>query len=251
MTDQVSIVMPAYNAEKFIAEAILSVQAQTYSNWELLIVDDCSTDDTAGIVERFAREDTRIRYYKQPENAGAAKARNKAIEMAQGRYLAFLDSDDLWTPDKLEVQIGYMQRENVSFSCSIYGKIDENGRDLNRIADRPGVRGYWELLKDCPGNSTVIYDTQGLGKIYVSNIRKRNDYVLWLDVIKKAGTLHCMDRVLGYHREREGSISSNKLSLVKYHWTIYRDMEHLSLAKSIYLLAYWCTKGLRRKLLGK
>lgn len=248
MSDMVSIIMPAYNAERFIGQSIESVLAQTYENWELVIADDCSQDNTAQIVAAYAQKDSRVRYYKLPENGGAAMARNLAIEKAQGRYLAFLDSDDLWVSDKLALQIAYMQEKNISFCATVYGKIDENGKDLGRTVDKPGVRDYWGLLKNPPGNLTVIYDTKALGKIYVRNIRKRNDYVLWLSVIKQAGRLHCMEQLLAYHREREGSISSNKRSLLKYQWKVYREMERLNLVKSLYLMGYMCAKGVLRKL---
>ncbi len=248
MNELVSIIMPAYNAEKFIGQAIASVRAQSYPHWELLIVDDCSTDGTAQLVRAAAQEDPRIRYDCLQTNSGAAMARNRAIELAQGRYIAFLDSDDLWSSEKLQLQLAFMQEKGISFCSTVYGKIDENGTDLGRRVDKPGVRDYWGILKNPPGNLTVIYDAQLLGKIYARNIRKRNDYVLWLSVIKEAGQLHCMEQLLAHHREREGSISSNKLSLLKYQWQVYRRMEKLNLFQSLYLMGYICTKSILTKL---
>lgn len=246
--DLVSIIMPSYNAEKFIADSINSVINQTYQNWELLITDDCSTDETVSIIKQFAGKDERIKCYLSKQNGGAARARYNSIKIAQGRYIAFLDSDDIWLPNKLEKQIGYMIDNGEYFTCTIYGKIDENGNVLDTVIDDSKIRTYKDLLKNCPGNSTVVYDAGKIGKIYPINIRKRNDYVLWLQVIKKSGKLSCYEELLGYHRLTKGSISSNKMSLIKYHWHIYKEIEHLNSIKSIYLVSYWCLKGVIRKI---
>lgn len=235
----VSIIMPAYNCENFISHAIDSVISQTYKNWELIVVDDCSIDRTAEIVKEYIKKDCRIQYYKLDKNSGAAMARNKAIELAKGKYIAFLDSDDIWFPEKLRKQISFMEKNNYGFTCTSYTKIDEQGNYLNRTIIAKPKMDYNGILKTCPGNSTVIYNAQKLGKFNIPNIKKSNDYVLWLQIIKKENYLYGITEPLGSHRIRNGSISSNKVSLVMYHWKIYRRIEKLSIFKSCYLTLYW------------
>lgn len=237
--DLVSIIMPAYNCSKFIGTTLDSVRNQTYQNWEVIIIDDCSTDNTAEVVKEYIRKDSRIKYYRLQQNSGAAVARNKAIDLANGKYMAFLDSDDIWFPEKLTKQINFMKKNNYGFTCTSYIKIDEEGKYLNRTIMAKPIRDYDGVLKTCPGNSTVIYNAEKLGKFKIPNIKKRNDYVMWLQVIKKEKYLYGISEPLGSHRIRTGAISSNKISLVKYHWKVYREIEKLSLSKSIYLIMYW------------
>ena len=234
----VSIIMPAYNCEQFIGCALDSVIAQTYQNWEVIAVDDCSTDKTIDIVAAYAQKDPRIKYYKLSKNSGAAIARNKAIELAQGKYIAFLDSDDIWFPTKLEKQIKFMQENGYFFTCTSYTKIDEEGNQINKIVKAKPVSDYNDILKNCPGNLTVVYDAEALGKFKIPDIKKRNDYVMWLQVIKKAKYLYGLEEPLASHRIRKGSLSSNKVSLVSSHWKIYRNIECLSISKSIWLICY-------------
>lgn len=235
----VSIIVPAYNCADFIAETIESVIKQSYKNWELIIVDDCSSDNTAKVIEEYLLKDDRIHYFKNEKNLGAAMTRNNAVKQAKGRYMAFLDSDDLWREDKLKKQIGFMIKNNYSFTCTAYDKIDENGVSLNRIIEARTKSDYQALLKKNPGNSTVIYDSSVLGKHYIPDIKKRNDYVMWLQIIKKARYVYGLQEVLGSHRVYSGSLSSNKKSLLKYHWFVYRKIEKLSLFYSTYLMIYW------------
>ncbi len=235
----VSIIMPTYNSGNFIGDTIDSVIAQIYENWELIIVDDCSTDNTEEIVNIYSKKDSRIKYKKLFTNSGAAVARNRGIELAEGKYIAFLDSDDLWLPKKLDTQIKFMNNNAYHFTCTSYNKIDEEGNSLNRIISAKVRSNYDGILKTCPGNSTVIYDAEFLGKFYISYIKKRNDYVMWLQVIKKAKFLYGIEECLGSHRIRKNAISSNKISLIKYHWIVYRKIENLSLVKSVYLILYW------------
>ena len=240
----VSIIMPAYNCEKFIEQTINSVLNQSHANWELIIVDDCSTDDSAKIIKKYAVQDKRIRYFKNNRNSGAAVSRNKAIEQATGRFFAFLDSDDLWREDKLKKQIEFMQINNYAFTCTTYDKIDENNISLNRVINADEKSNYHRLLKKCPGNSTVMYDVSVLGKHFIPNIKKRNDYVMWLQIIKKAKYIYGMQEVLGSHRICKVSLSANKKSLIKYHWYVYRKIERLSFSYSAYLIIYWVLKSL-------
>jgi len=235
--DLVSIIMPAYNCGDFIGIALDSVVAQTYQNWELIVVDDCSTDNTAEIVKEYMRRDSRIKYLRLDKNSGAAVARNTAIDIAKGKYIAFLDSDDVWFPNKLSKQIEFMKKNGYTFTCTSYTKIDEKGNYLRTVKARI-KNDYEDILKNCPGNSTVIYDSEKLGKFKVPNIRKRNDYVMWLQVIKKAKYLYGLQEPLSSYRIRRGSLSKNKLTLVKYHWKVYREIEKLPLLKSVYLIIY-------------
>jgi teichuronic acid biosynthesis glycosyltransferase TuaG len=236
--DLVSIIMPTYNCGNFIGGSLDSVISQTYKNWEIIIVDDCSTDDTEGVVKKYSLIDDRIKYYKLKKNSGAAVARNKAVDIANGTYIGFLDSDDLWFPEKLKKQISFMEQNKCSFSCTSYTKINENGDDLNHTVKAKKKSNYNDILKRCPGNSTVIYNASVLGKFKIPDIRKRNDYVMWLQVIKKAAFLYGIEEPLGSYRIREGSLSVKKVNLVKYQWKVYREIEQLSVLKSIYLIIY-------------
>lgn len=237
--DLVSIIMPTYNCGEFIEKAINSIINQTYTNWELIIVDDCSNDDTKEVLKKY-EADKRINYIKLTKNSGAAVARTKAIKRANGNYIAFLDSDDLWYPDKLTKQLKFMKENNYDFTCTAYEQIDENDNSLNKVINTRKKVDYNRILLDCPvGNSTVMYNVDKLGKFKVPNIRKRNDDALWLQIIKKAKYIYGYNEVLMKYRIRRNSISSNKLSLIKYHWQLYREIEHLSVARSIFHICYW------------
>lgn len=248
-TDQieglVSVIMPAYNSGRFISIAIDSVMNQTYTDWELLIVDDCSTDNTAKIVSDYLVKDKRIKYFKNLSNSGAAASRNKAVKEAKGQYLAFLDSDDIWKSEKLEKQINFMRKNKYTFTCTSYSKIDKYGENLHRTVNALTI-DYEDMLRRCPGNSTVVYDASKLGKFIIPLIKKRNDYVMWLKVIKSAGMLQGLDEILSCHRILSNSISSNKASLVKYHWVVYKDIEKIGMLKSTYLIVFWIAKTIFR-----
>lgn len=234
----VSIIMPTYNCAKFIKETIESVISQTYENWELVIIDDCSNDNTEEVVASF--NDKRIKYYRLEKNSGAAIARTTAMKMAKGNYMAFLDSDDLWKKDKLEKQLEFMKNNNYNFTCTAYEQIDEEGHKLNKIIKTKKKANYDRILLDCPvGNSTVMYNVDNLGKFEVPNIRKRNDDALWLQILKKEKFIYGMPDVLMEYRIRNNSISSNKLSLIKYHWQLYREIEHLSVIRSSFHICWW------------
>ncbi len=243
MTDYglVSIITPSYNCAQFVRETIESVLVQTYQKWELIIVDDCSTDDSQKIIEDYVHRDPRIKLFILKQNSGAAVARTKAMQLANGRYMAFLDSDDLWLPNKLEKQLDFMNEYNHAFSCTAYEQIDEKGNSLNRIIHTKQKVDYNRLLLDCPvGNSTVMYNAAMMGKFEVPNIRKRNDDALWLKMLKTEKYIWGMPDVLMRYRIRSGSISVNKFSLIKYHWYLYREVEHLNVCRSAFHIGYWC-----------
>lgn len=245
----VSIITPTYNCGKFIAETIESIQAQTYTQWEMIIVDDCSTDDTKAVVDGYTEKDSRIKYHCLEINSGAAVARTKAMELAEGEYMAFCDSDDLWMPDKLERQLAFMTENGYAFTCTAYEQIDEESRSLGRVIKTVKKTDYNRLLFDCPvGNSAVMYNVGVMGKFRVPNIRKRNDDALWLQMLKKEKYIWGMPDVLMRYRIRSNSISSNKLKVIKYHWILYREIEHLSVLRSAFHIFWWCViKVLRIK----
>lgn len=221
----VSVITPTYNCGKFIGETIRSVQAQTYKDWEMIIVDDCSTDATKKVVEDFMRDDSRIHYECLSTNSGAAVARTRAMELAKGEYIAFLDSDDIWLPDKLEKQINFMQDNGYAFTSTSYQHMTEEGKLLPKILKAIPKTDYNRLLLDCPvGNSTVMYNVAKMGKFKVPNIRKRNDDALWLTMLKKEKYIYGYPEILMYYRLRKKSISHNKWSLIKYTWKLYRDI---------------------------
>ena len=240
MSELISIITPTYNCERFIGETIESVLKQTYKNWEMIIVDDCSTDNTYEVVKKYADNDSRIKYYLLEENSGAAVARTKAMQLATGDYMAFLDSDDLWISNKLECQLKFMKENNYNFTCTEYEQIDENGKSLNKVNKVKNKTNYNGVLLSCPvGNSTVMYNVSKMGKFQVPNIRKRNDDALWLQMLKKEEYIYGLDNILMEYRIRTNSISSNKLDLVKYHWYLYRNIEHLSIIRSLFHIGYW------------
>ena len=236
--DLVSIITPTYNCAKFIGATIESVLNQTYQNFEMIIVDDASKDNTEEVVKSF--KDKRIKYIRLSKNSGPAVARNRAMEEARVKYMAFLDSDDLWKREKLEKQINFIKKNKYKIICSDYEQIDEEGNKLNKIIPCKKKVNYNGILLSCPvGNSTVFYDVSKLGKFKVPNIRKRNDDALWLQILKKEEYMYGQKEVLMEYRIRQNSVSSNKLSLIKYHWQLYREIEHLSIARSIFHIVVW------------
>lgn len=239
--------MPAYNCEKFIRVSINSIINQSYKNWEVIIIDDCSTDKTADIIMNYTNKDKRIKFLRLNVNSGAAIARNRGINIAKGEFIAFLDSDDYWKKEKLYKQINFMKKNQFNFTCTDYAKINESGEFLNKVIKSREQSNYEQLLKTCPGNSTVVYNANILGKYNIPDIKKRNDYLMWLQVIKKAGILYGYQEILSTHRIRAGSISKGKFDLIKYHWKIYREFEELTYSKSIYLIFYWGLKTIFSK----
>lgn len=242
----VTIVTPSYNAEKYLSHTLDSILGQTFKNWELLVVDDCSPDNANKLIESYALKDSRIKLIKLTENSGAAVARNKAIELALGRYIAFLDSDDRWLPEKLEKQLSFMQNNDVAFSYTAYEKLDEKGDPAGTVGV-PDRVGYTDLLKVCSiGCLTAMYDTKALGKAYMPLIRKRQDLGLWLRLLKQTPYAYGMNEVLAQYQLRSDSISANKLSAAQYTWRLYRDVEKLNLAKAIYYFVHYAINGVLR-----
>lgn len=230
----VSIITPVYNSEKYLADTIASVQSQTHTHWEHILVDDCSNDGSAALIASYQKKDPRIKYYKLESNSGAGVARNKAIELAQGEYIAFLDSDDQWYPTKLEKQLGFMRKNGYHFTFTDYDMINDAGEKLPKLMKAKPVLTYRKALYKNPiGCLTVMYDVGFFGKQYMPSIRKRQDFALWLTLLKKTNG-HGLNECLASYRVGNTSISSNKLGLLKYEWQIYREVEGLPLAQSVF-----------------
>lgn len=225
MEDLVSIVMPSYNTARYIAASIESVLAQTYTAWELIIVDDCSTDDTDEVVERYLR-DERIRYLKNESNQGAAVSRNYALREARGRWIAFLDSDDLWHSEKLERQIRFMLETGYPFTYTDY-RICHNGEWLPYVYYGPNTVNKRKMKNYCYFSTiTVMYDREAVGLVQIEPIRKNNDYALWLRIVERT-PCHRLGECLSYYIKHDGSISSgSKLRLIKHHYILWRIAEH-------------------------
>lgn len=225
--DLVSIITPTYNSAEFLSETIESILAQTYTNWELLITDDCSTDNTVEIIERYTKKDSRIKFFRLEKNSGGGIARNNSIKQAEGRYIAFCDSDDRWFPDKIAKQINFMKEKDIAFSYASYLLCDENGKE-NGINVCLSKLTYRKILMDnYVGCLTAMYDTAKIGKVYMPSIRKRQDWGLWISILKKCRMAYGIKQPLGLYRIRQNSVSSNKLSLIRYHATLYKEMLHI------------------------
>lgn len=226
----ISIITPSFNSAKFIAETIQSVQNQTYQHWEMIIVDDCSSDETVSIIQEIANKDSRIQLIKLEKNSGTGIARSTALEKATGKFIAFVDADDLWKPEKLDKQIDFMKANNLPFTFSFYDCINEAGQPLNRRIEAPLHLSYQQLFFcNYVGNLTGIYDANYFGKIPVSSIRKRQDWMMWLTILKKIQFAQPVPESLAFYRIRENSISASKFDLVKHNFSVYRTHHRLNL----------------------
>jgi len=242
----ISIITPSYKSASFISQTIESVLAQTYQDWEMIIVDDVSPDDSNEIIEEYCKKDSRIKLIKLEKNSGPAVARNRAIEEAKGRYIAFLDADDLWMPQKLEKQLAFMSEHDVAFTYSSYHLMDEEGNDLGSFVTKESI-SYECMLRTCSvGCLTAIYDTEKLGKVYMPLIRKRQDYGLWLKILREMKTTKGILEPLATYRILKNSVSSNKLKAAQYQWKIYREVEKLSLFKSVYCFVQYAYYGVMK-----
>ena len=226
MNDLVSIIMPSYNTAKYIAGSIASVQHQTYTNWELIIVDDCSTDNTDEIVAPLL-SDGRIRYLKNETNGGAALSRNRALREAKGRWIAFLDSDDLWRPEKLERQVGFMEQNGYHFSYTNYEEINEAGKQTGIHVTGPRRITKTGMFNYCwPGCLTVMYDAKVVGLIQIADIKKNNDYAMWLKVCRKADCYLLNENLAQYRKGRTGSVSTHSVkTMIRWHYKLFREAE--------------------------
>jgi teichuronic acid biosynthesis glycosyltransferase TuaG len=250
MPSTVSVITPTYNSEKYISECIDSVRAQTFQDWEMVIVDDCSSDGTIAVLESYQRIDPRVILIQNESNLGPATTRNRAIERASGRYIAFLDSDDVWLPVKLDTQLGFMEANGADLSYTSYEKISEDGDRTGRIVHVPPTTSYGQLLNHSViGCLTAIYDTQSVGKTYMPEIKRRQDYALWLKILRNGHVARGLDEPLAYLRVHKGSLSSNKLTSLRYTWQVYRNIEHLSWPRSAYHLINNAVRSSRKFLI--
>lgn len=229
--------MPAYNSERFIGEAIRSVQCQTLSNWELLVTDDCSGDDTCELVQAIADKDERVRLFRLDSNSGAAVARNFSLASSHGRYIAYLDSDDVWYPEKLERQVAFMRESGASFSCCSYEVLGEDGEPLGRevrMLDRCDYMGF--LTHNLLQTVGIMVDTEKVDKglLVMPALRRRQDAATWLQILRAGNVCTGLPDVLCGYRRVKGSLSSDKLKAAKGVWYLYRDVEHLPLPVSMY-----------------
>ncbi|MDH5833925.1 glycosyltransferase family 2 protein [Luteimonas kalidii] len=245
--ERVSVVMPAYNAAATLEASMHSALAQTHAGVELLVVDDRSTDGTWELIQRQAEADPRVVPIRQPRNAGVAAARNAGIEAATGHHVAFLDSDDTWYPDKLEVQLAAMRAAGARVSYTAYERVDETGRVLSRV--RPPERAtYAGMLKgNCIGNLTGLYD-RSLGDPRFGAMG-HEDYVFWLGLVRQAGEAVCAapERVLASYLVRSGSLSANKLRAARWQWRIYRESERLGVLRSGWYFAHYAARAVRKR----
>ncbi|HDX8438306.1 TPA: glycosyltransferase family 2 protein [Aeromonas dhakensis] len=245
--EKVSVIMPLYNSARFLAASIDSVLKQKYTNWELILIDDCSGDDSVIIAQEYCDRDSRIRLVRLAENSGAAVARNHGIEVAEGRFIAFLDSDDIWLPGKLDTQIEFMLKNKVAFSYTAYKKIDAYGNDLFELGV-PSSLSYRALLKACViGCLTVIYDVSQIGKVYMPLGTKREDYALWLKILREKNIIaQGVNRVLASYRVYPHQSSSKKLTMAKENWRLLREHEKLKIFSACYFFANYACRGLIR-----
>lgn len=243
----VSIITPAYNAAAYIAETIESVLAQTYQNWEMLIVNDCSKDNTAEIVQSYAAKDKRIKLINLKQNSGAAIARNAAIQNAKGRYIAFLDSDDLWKKEKLQKQLNFMQQNGYAFTFTGYEHFKETKENIQNKVQIPKSLNYQQALKGNKiGCLTVMLDRKQIANIHFTT-QKHEDYILLLNILKHGITAYgIQERLALYRTGNSKSISGNKLQSALWTWKVYRESQRLSVVKSMYYMWFYVMNGLKK-----
>lgn len=245
--DLVSVIIPTYNAEKYIDKTIESVLAQTYKNFEIIVVDDDSSDKTWGILKRMYRDHGKIYCCKLAENSGAAIARNEAMGKAKGQYIAFLDSDDVWLPRKLEKQISILKQEKKGFCYGAIEMIDENGKKLKNKRKITERADYKVLLKNTViATSTVVLDRKIVGSVIMPNIRSGQDYATWLSILRKGYTAIGIDEVLVQYRRGKGSLSSKKIWNYKKVWRIQVECENISPLKATYNIFYYIINAIKK-----
>ncbi|WP_050485215.1 glycosyltransferase family 2 protein [Aeromonas sp. HZM] len=247
----ISIITATYNSANEILETYESIKNQTYTNWEWLITDDCSSDNTLNILNDLSVKDTRIKILKNKHNSGAAVARNKSINAAEGEFLAFIDSDDVWNKNKLQYQLDFMLNNNVKFSFTAYELIDVNGLPLNKTVDTHLLKGvsYRDMLmkKATLGCSTVMVKAKAFEDLTMPLLRTGQDYALWLKLLKKDVIAEPISLVLTQYRIRPGSISRNKIKKAKRQWQIYRQIEKVSFGLSLFYFVNYAYRAIFRK----
>lgn len=245
----VSIIVPVYNAERFLEETIKTVQDQTYKNWELLLVNDCSKDNSKKIADKYLSN--KIKWIDMEKNSGAALTRNKGIEKSTGEFLCFLDADDLWDEDKLKKQIEFMRNNKCEFSFTGYEFADENGKPIGKKVLVPEKINYKQALKNTTiWTSTVMLDMTKLTKedVYMPNVRRGQDTATWWKILKKIDYAYGLNENLSYYRRTDESLSANKITALKRTWNLYRNVEKLGLISSCYNFCWYCFNAVRRRI---
>jgi teichuronic acid biosynthesis glycosyltransferase TuaG len=251
MEEKVSIIVPVYHAEKFIRQTIDCVLAQTYENWELLLVDDCGKDGSVDVIEAFLAEsgEQRVRLIRQPSNLGAAQARNRGLKEASGRYIAYLDADDLWLPEKLEKELQFMQEKDAAFAFMSYEFADENALGTGKVVHVPETLSYKEAL----GNTTIFTTTVMFDRTKIDTallempLVKSEDTALWWKILRQGYTACGLDENLVLYRRPGKSLSSNKLEALRRIWNLYRKTEKLGLFASAYYFCLWALRAVKRR----
>lgn len=252
MSELVSIIVPVYNAGNFIRETMDSVLAQTYPHWELLLVEDGSSDGSADVIEEYIAQkgESRIRLIRQPSNQGAARARNKGLEEASGRYIAYLDADDLWNPEKLEHELRFMEKTGAAFAFTGYEFADENGVGLGKIVRVPETLVYRQALSNTTiFTTTVMFDSSKIPKeLLEMPVIKSEDTALWWKVLRAGYTAYGLDENLVKYRRAGRSLSSNKLEAIRRIWNLYRKAEGMNVVKSAWHFCFWALRAVRRRI---
>lgn len=249
MTPLVSIITPCHNAGAYLSHTIESVINQTYSNWEMLIVDDCSTDNSAEIIKQYSLNNPRIRYLKTEKPSGSpALPRNIGIDNSKGEYIAFLDSDDLWYPEKLECQVEYAQKNDYQFVYADYEKMDFDGHQDDRFIRMPQKSTFWDVLETCTIPClTVMMTREIIGRTRFKDIPKE-DFVFWLDILKKGVAARNCGKVLASYRVLKGSRSSNKFAMIKNQWYVLRKIEGVKIPIAVYFMSKFLFYGFSKYL---
>lgn len=251
MDELISIIVPVYNVEKYIRETLECVAAQTYPDWELLLVEDGSQDQTAEIIEQYVEEkgESRIRLIRQPSNQGAARARNRGLQEATGRYLAYLDADDLWEPEKLEKELRFLKEKNAAFAFTGYEFADEQGRGTGKVVHVPETLTYRQALSNTTiFTTTVMFDTAKISKEQLEMpIVKSEDTALWFQVLRSGYLAYGLDENLVKYRRAGKTLSSNKLEAIRRIWNLYRRTESLGVLASIFHFCFWAFRAVKRR----
>lgn len=251
MDKLVSIIVPVYNVERFILETVESVVNQTYPYWELLLVEDGSSDGTAAAIEEYVgqRNEERIRLIRQPSNMGAARARNRGLQEARGRYIAYLDADDLWMPRKLELQLAFMESRQAAFAFTGYEFADGNARGTGKVVRVPQTLSYRQALSNTTiFTTTVMFDTEKISReLLEMPVMKSEDTALWWKVLRNGYTAWGLDENLALYRRAGKTLSSNKLEAIRRIWKLYRDAEGLGVLRSAWHFCFWAVRAVKRR----
>jgi len=252
MGDLISIIVPVYNVENFIEETMDCVRAQTYPDWELLLVEDCSSDNTVTLIRQYMEkaQDPRIRLLRQPSNMGAARARNRGVKEANGRYIAYLDADDLWMPEKLEKELAFMKEKGAAFAFTGYEFADENGKGMGKVVHVPAKLTYRQALSNTTiFTTTVMFDLEQLSREQLEMpVIKSEDTALWFRVLRSGVTAYGLDENLVKYRRPGKSLSSNKLAALRRIWNLYRKEEGLNVVCSAWHFCFWALRAVKRRI---